>query len=125
MKPQGMFLAWIVVADIKEAIKFYTEVIGLTLAEFNEMYGWAELIGPAGARLGLAQECSTSEIKAGKNAVMTLSVADIEQAREDLKAKGVNLLGEIMEVPGIVKMQTFKDADGNMFQLCQMLENHK
>jgi hypothetical protein len=36
--------------------------------------------------------------------------------------KQVKMLGEMMEVPGHVKLQMFQDSDGNHFQLAQMLE---
>lgn len=121
MELKGMHLSWIVVANIDSAIKFYTEVIGLSLMEFSAEYGWAELSGPDGARLGIAQYSESSEIEPGDNAVVTISVADIEKARNELLEKDVRLIGDILEVPGHVKMQTFADNDGNTFQLCQLL----
>ncbi len=88
MKVQGNLLSWIVVKDFKEAVKFYTETVGLTLKSQNPEYGWAELSGPEGAFY---------------------------------KEKGAKLVGEIGEVPGHVKMQTFLDPDGNMMQIVQEL----
>lgn len=121
MKPQGIYLSWIVVKDIKAAIKFYTHVIGLDLKEFHEEYGWAELSGPEGSILGIAQECPSQDAKAGSNAVMTIAVADINKAIERYRKEGVDLVGEVIEIPGHVKMQTFRDKDGNTLQLVQKL----
>lgn len=121
MKPVGMQLAWITVADIKKAIKFYTEVLGFELHEFNEEFGWAELSGKEGSRLGLAQECPEHGNKAGTNAVITVTVKDIAQAINELNDNKVKLVGEVMEIPGQVKLQTFTDQDGNAFQLCELL----
>ena len=121
MKPIGMQLSWITVADIKKAIKFYTEVMGFELHEFNEEFGWAELSGKEGARLGLAAECPEHGNKAGTNAVITVTVSDIAKAIEELKSNNVKLVGEVMEIPGQVKLQTFTDVDGNNFQLCEIL----
>lgn len=121
MKPRGMQLSWITVADIKQAIKFYTEVVGFELHEFNEEFGWAELSGKEGARLGLAQECPEHGNKAGTNAVVTITVEDIANAIESLKQKNVKLIGEVMEIPGQVKLQSFEDIDGNNFQLCELI----
>lgn len=123
MKPQGIHLVWIVVSDIQKAIEFYTKTIGLTLKEFNPEYGWAELTGPNGCILGIAQQNPTESIKAGSNAIPTLTVADIDASRKDLIHKKCHLIGDVIEVPGHVKMQTFSDADGNTFQLCQMLSH--
>ena len=121
MDVKGIHLSWIVVSNIESAIKFYTETVGLTLMEFSKEYGWAELMGKDGARLGIAQHNSSSEVAIGGNAVVTISVADIEKAKLGFLAKNVQLIGDIIEVPGHVKMQTFKDTDGNTFQLCQLL----
>lgn len=122
MKVLGYELSWIVVKNIDEAIKFYTQVLGFKLMSYEKNYGWAELSTPKGASLGIAQENEEMGIKAGTNAVATFTVADIAAARNDLKKDGVNLVGDVMEVPGHVKLQTFTDKDGNTFQLCEKLD---
>ena len=121
MKVRGNLLSWIVVKDLKAAIKFYTEVVGLTLLNKSPEYGWAELAGPEGASLGIAQESSEMEIKAGSNAVMSISVDNLDAACGLYRKKGAKLVGEIVEVPGHVRMQTFLDFDGNMMQVVQKL----
>lgn len=122
MKTKSMNLSWIVVKDLKEAIKFYTEVLGLELKTLEEQWGWAELGAPEGtAKLGLAQSSDREPMKPGSNAVVTFKVDDIEAASDDLRSQGVKLEGEVIEVPGEVKLQTFKDASGNTFQLVEML----
>lgn len=122
MKTEGIFLSWIVVKDIKQAIKFYTDVVGLTLKEFHPEFGWAELAGPRGSSLGIGQENSETPMKAGVNAVVTIAVDDIDVARQHYLAKGATLVGEVIEVPGHVKMQTFTDVDGNTMQIVQKLD---
>jgi predicted enzyme related to lactoylglutathione lyase len=122
MKVKGIHLSWIVVKDWKAAVKFYTETVGLTLLTENAEYGWAELSGADGSMLGIAQECSHSEVKAGSNTITAITVDNIEEARAFFQKKGVRLMGEIQEVPGHVKMQTFADADGNVMQIVQTLE---
>jgi len=123
MAAKSMELAWIVVKDIKKAIKFYTEVVGLKLKQEDDKFGWAELQGPeGGAHLGLAQEHPEMQLKAGINAFLTFTVDDIVKARADLVKKGARCLGEIEEVPGHVKMQTVVDHDGNHLQLVQKLD---
>lgn len=126
MKPQGMHLVWITVSDIKKAIKFYTEILGFTLSEFNETFGWAELsTGPDGITLGLAQydpNESSCSYKPGSNAIPTITVTDLEESRKELIAKQTQFVGDVLEIPGEVKMQTFTDVDGNVFQLVQLLK---
>lgn len=123
MKLKSMDLVWIVVNDLKKAIKFYTETVGLNLKEFHEEYGWAELEGQnGGARLGLAQSRPKSEdgILPGQNAVMTFTVENLQTAIAKLGKQGVKLIGAVQEVPGQVKMQMVADSDGNRFQLVEL-----
>lgn len=126
MAVKGIHLAWIVVNDFKSALKFYTDVVGLKVREVNEEYGWAELSGSenGGAILGIAQKSEHESIKPGQNAVVTLSVADIVQTKNELSKKGASMVGEVMEIPGHVKMQMIVDKDGNHLQLVQTLNNH-
>ena len=122
MRIKSMELAWIVVKDLKKAIKFYTETVGLKLIEEHEAYGWAELQGhEEGARLGIAQASSQEPTQPGSNAVVTFTVENIEEALGDLKKNGAKFMGEILEVPGHVKMQSVLDSDGNHFQIVQKL----
>lgn len=112
-----MELSWVVVADLDKAIDFYTKVVGLELKDKHEMFGWAELQGrDGGARLGLAV-MQDENFKPGSNAVVTITVDDIEAAKKDLASKGANMVGETQEVPTICHLQMFSDADGNTMQL--------
>jgi predicted enzyme related to lactoylglutathione lyase len=121
MEVKGIHLNWITVKNLEAAIKFYTEIAGLKLKEHHKEFGWAELAGPEGSILGIAQENSHDNIKAGTNAVITITVDDIQKARDTFKKKGARLVGDVIEVPGHVKMQTFLDTDGNMLQLAELL----
>lgn len=117
---QGIHLSWIVVADLKKAINFYENTIGLTLIEQSPEFGWAELAGPEGSRLGIAQQCEHAQL--GHNATVTISVTNLDEVIKKYREEGVNLVGDVIEVPGHVRMQTFTDADGNQFQLCEKLD---
>jgi len=117
-------LSWIVVKDVKKAVGYYTDVVGLKLKEFNEQYGWAELEGyEGGSCLGIAQENPQEQVKAGQNAVITFTVADLEKTKSEMVKKGAKCEGEILEIPGHVKMQTIIDHDGNRFQICELLHH--
>jgi predicted enzyme related to lactoylglutathione lyase len=124
MNLKSMSLAWIVVNDLKKAIKFYSETVGLKLMTLNEEFGWAELEGcDGGARLGIAQMQPKSEdgVLPGQNAILTFTVRNLEEAVADLLKKDAKLLGDIQEVPGHVKLQMVADVDGNRFQLVETL----
>lgn len=121
MSDLSMDLAWIVVDDFKTAVKFYTEVVGLQLLECNDEWGWAELQGKTGARLGIAKQNDIDKMESGQNAIVTFTVEDLDQTKAEMVRKGAVCVGDVQEVPGHVRMQTIKDLDGNLFQLAQML----
>src|ERR1700692_1337479 len=109
MQVLSIDMCWMVVKDLKKALKYYTEVVGLKLMEYNEQYHWAELQGyEGGARLGLAQDSDMEEVKPGQNAVVTFTVEEIEATLEQMKKNGANCIGKLIEIPGHVKMQTVK-----------------
>lgn len=122
MKTGAIELVWIVVADLPKAIEYYTKILGMKLLEHVPEYGWAELQSVSqGARLGIAQADSSQGMHAGKNAVVTITVDDMDQARNHLIKKGATILGGIQEVPGHVKLQMLADPDGNHLQIVQKL----
>jgi len=122
-KVKTINMVWIVVKDLKAAIQFYTETAGLTLNSEAPEFGWAELSGPEGCRLGLAEENPQNEIKVGCNGVVCITVDDIEASRKFFMEKGARLIGDVMVVPGHVKMQTFEDPSGNTLQLVESIES--
>lgn len=122
MKTKSVDLCWIVVSDIKKATHFFTETLGMRVTSEYEEYGWVELEGHGGgATIGLAAAGDSSPLPAGSNAVITLTVENIEQTVEELKKKNVELIGDLMEIPEHVKLQLIKDVDGNYLQLVQVL----
>ncbi|MBS0622798.1 MAG: VOC family protein [Verrucomicrobia bacterium] len=119
---QGIHLAWIVVKDLDAAIKYYTEILGMVLKTHTPMFGWAELQGSeGGAILGLAEANYEMDFKPGSNAIVTLTVSDIDASIKAFKDKGMECVGEMMEVPGHVKLQLFTDPSGNSLQIVQKL----
>ena len=119
-----MDLAWITVNDLEKSKKFFTEVLGLKVSSGSDEHGWLELQGKdGGALLGVGQSRggNQDQVNPGQNAIMTMTVDDIVQAKEMLETKGIKIVGDIIEVPGHVKMLMFTDLDGNKFQVVQML----
>jgi predicted enzyme related to lactoylglutathione lyase len=110
-------LGWITVANFKKAQKFFSDM-GLTLKESNEEWGWMEFEGKEGGmRLGVAQANESS--KPGHNTVLTFTVDNLATTKKNMESKGVQFVGEVIEVPGHVKMATFVDPDGNQFQIVE------
>ena len=113
-------LSWITVSDWEKAKTFFTEVVGLEVVSAQEQYGWMELRGAGGgALLGVAKSHEGGGLSPGQNAVVTFTVDNIVATKADMESKGVAFVGDIMEVPGQVKLALFKDPDGNLFHLVQ------
>ncbi|MFV0339256.1 MAG: VOC family protein [Parachlamydiaceae bacterium] len=119
MRAEGFQLAWIVVKNLDRAVAFYRDTVGMELKEFHPEFRWAEMSGVNGAILGIGEEDPQTNIPAGSNAVVTITVADLDKALMHFKSRGAKLIDEVVEIPGHVKMQTFADADGNTLQLVQ------
>jgi predicted enzyme related to lactoylglutathione lyase len=121
MSVKSMDLVWITVDDFDEAIQYYTEVLGLEVADRNDDFGWAELVGKdGGARLGICEECDTSPVGPGENAVLTMSVDNLDKTLKQLSGK-IELEGDICEVPGHVRMQLIRDPSGNLVHLVEKM----
>lgn len=121
----GIYLAWVAITDLDKAIAFYTKTLGMQLKEKHDEFGWAELSGKGGARLGLAvstPKCQQENTPApGSNAILTYAVADIAAAKASMLQQGAKMIGDIQEIAGHVKLQLFADPDGNQLQLVECL----
>ncbi|MFY9554289.1 MAG: VOC family protein [Blastocatellia bacterium] len=110
-------VSWYQVKDLDAAKKFYGEVLGLK--KTFEMEGWCEFSHADGAAaIGLNQ---LREQDDERGATVVLRVDDLNHVQKQLKAKGVKFEGETQEVPGVVRIATFRDPAGNRLQLCQVL----
>lgn len=110
-------VSWFNVSDFEKAKKFYGETLGMK--KTFEMEQWAEFAGAEGeASIGVA-----AAPHAGKEpgATVVLRVEDIDRERKRLESSGVQFEGKMEEIPGVVKLATFRDPSGNRLQLCQVL----
>ena len=71
-----------------------------------------------GVTVGLSQ---VEEPQGGGGAVLTFAVADIAAARAHLEGMDTRFDGPTQEIPGLVKLATFYDPDGNAMMLSQDL----
>ena len=124
MAVKKIALSWVTVADIEKAKAFFHDKCGLEVTGGSAPeYGWLELVGKEGGMtLGVGKANADCQGKAGVNAVVTMLVDDIVKTKKEMEAKGVVFIGDIMEVPGHVKMATFVDPDNNTFQLVEEIE---
>jgi predicted enzyme related to lactoylglutathione lyase len=110
-------VSWYRVSDMNAAKKFYGEVLGLK--KTFDMEGWCEFSNAEGAAsIGLNQ---LREGDDERGATVVLRVDDLTRVQKELSAKGVKFEGEVQEVPGVVRLATFRDPEGNRLQLCQVL----
>ena len=110
--------------DRKKSVAWYQDVLGMRLLYEVEEIGWCELATEvAGGRvnLGLSQVESP---RTGAGAVPTFGVKDVDAARRILESKDVRFDGKTREYPGMVKLATFFDPDGNTLMLYQDLSKH-
>ena len=116
----GNLVCSVEVTDLDRSLDWYRDMLGFQLVYRLADYGWAEIETPVqGFRIGLGQV----EQMAGQGAITpTFRVVDIEDARAHLEKNGVRFDGETNEVPGMVKLATFYDPDGNPWMLAQVLQ---
>ena len=99
--------------DLARAKRFYTEVLGLEI----ETEGKSDLELRAGqVTLDVFDPSSIGEPFAPSPAGMALRVADVDAARAELEAKGVEFDGDTIET-SVCKQAWFRDPDGNALML--------
>ncbi|MDA0791191.1 MAG: VOC family protein [Proteobacteria bacterium] len=109
------------VTDIDRSIQWFKDTLG-----FEEIFrapeaGWAEITTPAeGISIGLGQ---TEEVDGKGGTTPVFGVADINAARAELEARDVKFDGDTIEIPGLVKLATFYDPDGNTYMLAESAMN--
>ncbi|MCB1108982.1 MAG: VOC family protein [Chlamydiia bacterium] len=124
---KGITLSAITVKNLEKTKHLFVDLLGLELKDYAPEHKWMEIGGEVGTLLGVGEssgECGPVEIQQapGENAWVSITVDDVNEAKEHLEAHGIEFLGDIFEVPGHVKMALFKDFDGNRFWLTQMLD---
>jgi catechol 2,3-dioxygenase-like lactoylglutathione lyase family enzyme len=99
--------------DIPRAREFYSDVLGLEL----ETEGESDMEFRAGqVTLDIFDPSSIGRPFAPSPAGLALRVADVDEARAELEAKGVVFDGETIET-SVCKQAWFKDPDGNALML--------
>lgn len=105
------------VSDLGRAIEWYRGVLGFELLYRQDEIAWCELrTGVARVNVGLSER---QEAGGEGGATPTFGVVDLEEAKAALDAAGVRQDGEIQEIPGLVRLLTFYDPDGNALMFYQ------
>jgi len=90
------------VSDVRKAISFYQDILGLE--KIGEWPSYAQF-DIAGVGLGLERRAKPE---------ICLLVDDVDKAYADLRDKGVKFVSEPKDQPWGVRAATFLDPDGNM-----------
>jgi catechol 2,3-dioxygenase-like lactoylglutathione lyase family enzyme len=109
------------VSDVKKSIAWYQDALGLKLLYHVEEMGWCELqteVSGGKVNVGLSQ---VEKPKPG-GPTPTFGVKNVDKARAILEEKKVRFEGPTREYPGMVRLATFYDPDGNTLMLYQSLE---
>lgn len=106
-------------SDRKRSAQWCQEHLGFNLLYDVEQAGWCELATHLpNISVGYAEVESP---KVG-GPTPTFGVKDIDAARRALETRGVRFDGPTQTIPGLVKLATFFDPDGNAFMFSQSLQ---
>jgi predicted enzyme related to lactoylglutathione lyase len=101
--------------DMERAVKFYGQVLGLSLVR-QERSKWAEFdVGPVRFALHAAVEGGPSE----PGGTVVFRVDDLDATRADLEARGVEFEEQAGEIEGYARFASLRDPDGNRVDLIE------
>jgi predicted enzyme related to lactoylglutathione lyase len=109
------------VFDLAAARKFYAETLGLSILSDGEGYSTFAL-GDARLIVEVVQRSSEYALLVGRFSGISLGVDDIEQAYEDLQARGVSFLDPPEQQPWGGIVAHFEDSDENILTIVQYPE---
>ncbi len=105
------------VSDLDRSIDWYGKVMGCTLLYRVDDIGWCEMAtAMPGVNIGLGLR---EGVEQGGGATNVFEVEDIVAAKAFLDANDVRQDGDIQHIPGLVRLLTFYDPDGNAFMFSQ------
>ena len=102
------------VTDLERSTQFYEETLGLVRTP--GVVGWPEF-ETGNVSLYLVDPSNVGQPFAGPHtAHIALRVPNVDEARRELEAKGVDFQGETQDT-GVCHMAFFRDPDGNALML--------
>jgi len=103
----------LMVSDVKAAVKFYRDGLGLTVK--TESHAWSEL--DAGGTT-IALHHSPGGTNCGEATILSFNVDDIHASLADLEAMGGMLEGEIRG-PSFGKVAAVRSPEGHLISLLE------
>ncbi|MEM7502704.1 MAG: VOC family protein [Pseudomonadota bacterium] len=107
------------VKDLDTSIAWFKDTLGFEQVFRIDEAGWAEVTSPTkDVTIGLGVN---EEVNGSGGTTPVFGVKNIVEARAELEGKGVRFDGDTVEIPGMVKLATFFDPDGNSYMLAESL----
>ena len=110
------------VEDMKRAVAFYRDVLGLRVIDENPYWTSLDL---GGVRVGLhwtegkkLPYIARDDHGPHAGACLTLRVEDIHSTVEQLRRRGVRFLGDVTDAPW-GSLATFEDSEGNVLKMME------
>ena len=114
----------IYVSNMDRAVEFYTMSVGLPL-KVRIANEWAEVDAGKGLTIGLHPASPPTTVTPGTAGAINIELGaqvPLEQAVQLLTSRGVEFVGAIENYPN-VRIARFKDPDGNVLLLAQILHH--
>ena len=113
MKVRAIDFVVMNVSDMQRSIAFYRDTLGLDFPIWEDSPNWQEFDSHPVA-IALRRDVKG----AGQNAAIALAVEDVSAALEELRPKGVTILGDRFEAQ-LCYTALIEDPDGNLILLHQ------
>ncbi|MCV6638104.1 VOC family protein [Candidatus Albibeggiatoa sp. nov. NOAA] len=112
------FIIKIDVSDMEKSVSWYTSVFDLEVdPKYTKIPTWRQLHSPNETQATIGLHCDPSHVGTG-GATITIVVPDIEQARQELIDRGVDV-SPVTAVGEDISLAFFNDPDGNHLSLRQ------
>jgi predicted enzyme related to lactoylglutathione lyase len=110
--------------DPARAIAFYKAAFGWTVEKWNGPFEYYLITTGAPREPGIDGGLSRST-DGTLQTNLTLGVASLEEAVASVTAAGGTIVGDIRAIPGVGRMVTCKDTEGNSFGLMEEQRSDK
>jgi predicted enzyme related to lactoylglutathione lyase len=106
------------VTDPARATAFYKAAFGWTVEKWNGPYEYYLIMTGAPGEPGIDGGLAPSK-DGTLETTLTIGVTSLEEAMKTVTAAGGTIMGDIQTIPGVGRMATCKDTEGNSFSLME------
>lgn len=115
-----LYAICLLVEDYQKSLSFYRDTLGLEINSHDTGYTdfkLGESLFAIFQKDDAAAMFSKSHMKSGGGCVIAFPVEDVQQACEELKAKGIEIFEGPKQMPWGQTVAYFKDPDGNILEI--------